>query len=205
MSSFTPPIPPDFQQADWRLKTAKIATEALSPAYLAVLLLVLTGAHRGDGEGLLWGMAAAVSCGLLPWLVVHSWVRRGKLTDRNIRLRSQRLTPLAVTLALGLLSAAMGHAAGAPPDLVAVITAISAGVATGATITVWWQMSGHTSMLTSTVLILAQLYGPAILLVTPLIAVGAWSRLALKAHTPAQVCAGTALGTCTALAFALLR
>ncbi|MER5503040.1 phosphatase PAP2 family protein [Streptomyces sp. NPDC002561] len=87
----------------------------------------------------------------------------------------------------------------------AVITAISAGVATGAMITVWWQMSGHTSMLTSTVLVLAQLYGPAILLLTPLIVVGAWSRLALKAHTPAQVCAGVALGTCTALAFALLR
>lgn len=67
------------------------------------------------------------------------------------------------------------------------------------------QISIHMSVAAGTVMIPLLVFGPA-LLPAALIAVGVgWSRLVLKAHTTAQLLAGTVLGAAAALTFALLR
>jgi membrane-associated phospholipid phosphatase len=80
------------------------------------------------------------------------------------------------------------------------------GLVLSLAVTAWWQISLHNSVAGGTVTVLALAFGPVVLAVSVVgaAAIG-WSRLVLRAHTVAQVVAGTALGAASGLVFALLR
>jgi membrane-associated phospholipid phosphatase len=106
---------------------------------------------------------------------------------------------LSVVAGLALL-----HTVGAPRDVSALVGVMLVGLVCSTAVTVW-QISIHNSAAGSTAMTLMLVFGPTMVLSPAGAAAIGWSRLALKAHTPAQVLAGTALGGAAALAFALLR
>jgi membrane-associated phospholipid phosphatase len=54
--------------------------------------------------------------------------------------------------------------------------------------------------------ILAELYGPVMLVTSPLVLVVGWSRVRLHDHTPTQVVAGAVIGALvTGITFAAMR
>ena len=79
-------------------RLARAVTEVLAPAVLVSVLLVLLGWHSTGfrGRGLLLGLVAALFESVLPFLYILSGVRRGRLSDRHVGERSQRLVPLLV-------------------------------------------------------------------------------------------------------------
>jgi membrane-associated phospholipid phosphatase len=80
-----------------------------------------------------------------------------------------------------------------------------ASVAVLAAITLVWKISIHCAVASGSVTILALIYGPLVLPGYALVAVLAWSRVALKDHTIAQAVAGSVLGAAAAaLAYAAL-
>nr|WP_251056009.1 phosphatase PAP2 family protein [Streptomyces sp. ISL-94] len=83
--------------------------------------------------------------------------------------------------------------------------AMLVGLVSSLLVTIGWQISIHMSVAGGTVMILLLVFGPPVLPAALIAAAIGWSRLVLKAHTPAQLLAGTALGGTAALAFALLR
>ncbi|MEV4192508.1 phosphatase PAP2 family protein [Streptomyces toxytricini] len=201
-----PPAPPAFADCTPRQKAARMLSDVLAPAHLVVLLLLVIGLHSTrTAAGLGWGLLAALFCGAVPIGIVRLGVRRGALTDQHIRVRRQRILPMG--LSLGSVAAAMGlgHAFGAPREVLALVAAMLVGLATTLLVTVGWQISVHMSVAGGTVMVLWLAFGQAALLAAPLAAAVGWSRLVLRAHTPAQVAAGTALGAVTGLTFALLR
>ncbi|WP_327673179.1 phosphatase PAP2 family protein [Kitasatospora sp. NBC_00458] len=219
-STFVPPEPPAFSTASRRERTARIVTEVLAPAHLVTALLLLVGAHSNGGwAGVGWGLFAALFCGAVPIGVVALGVRRGALTDRHIRIRRQRVVPMAVGLLSVVTGVALLHLLHAPAPVGALVVAMLVGLVSALVVTVWWQISLHNAVAGGTAMILLLAFGPApaaaglpaalpagllpVAVAVP-VAVG-WSRLVLKAHTPAQVLAGTALGGVSALVFALLR
>jgi membrane-associated phospholipid phosphatase len=62
-----------------------------------------------------------------------------------------------------------------------------------------WKISVHCVVASATVALLALTYGPAVLPGYALVALVAWSRVALGDHTAAQVAGGAALGSAAAV------
>jgi hypothetical protein len=83
-----------------RLRVARLVGELLSPPpILAVLALVVAwDSSPTPAMAILWGGIAAVSASLLPYTLILRGVRRGRLSDRNISLREQRIRFAAVAI-----------------------------------------------------------------------------------------------------------
>ncbi|MCP3755873.1 hypothetical protein [Streptomyces sp. TBY4] len=204
--TFSPPAPPAFADCTPRQKAARVLTEALAPANLVVAQLLLVGWHStGSWSGLGWGLLGALFCGVVPIGIILLGVRRGALTDQHIRVRRQRVVPMGLSLVSVLAGITLLRVLGAPADVFALVVAMLVGLVCSLLVTVGWQISIHMSVAGGTVMVLLLAFGPAVLPAVLLAAAVGWSRLVLKAHTPAQLLAGTALGGTAALTFALLR
>ncbi|WP_405712304.1 hypothetical protein OG264_25220 [Streptomyces xanthophaeus] len=204
--TFSPPAPPAFADCGPRLKAARVLSDGLAPGNLVVGLLLLIGWHStGSWAGLGWGLLAAVFCGVIPIGIIMFGVRRGALTDQHIRVRRQRVLPMALSLVSVVAGIALVHVLGAPADVSALVVAMLVGLASSLLVTLGWQISVHMSVAGGTVMILLIAFGAPMLLAVPVAVAVGWSRLALRAHTPAQLLAGSALGSTAALTFVLLR
>jgi membrane-associated phospholipid phosphatase len=191
-----------------RLRVARLVGEVLSPPpILAVLALVVAwDSSPTPAMAVVWGGIAAVSASVLPYALILRGVRRGRLTDRNISLRQQRVRFAAVAIASILTGLTVLAAFDAPAEMVALQVSIAVGVACGWVITLWWKISVHAAIAAGAATVLLLVFGLALLVVWPLVALIAWSRVQVGDHTPAQVLAGIALGiVVNATIFSLLR
>ncbi|MEU7601462.1 hypothetical protein AB0B78_34735 [Streptomyces sp. NPDC040724] len=203
--TFSPPAPPAFADCSPRQKAARVLSDVLAPANLVVALLLLIGWHSTTSwTGLGWGLLGALFCGAVPIGIIALGVRRGALTDQHIRVRRQRLVPMGLSLLSVIAGITLLHVLGAPREVFALVVAMLVGLVSSLLVTVGWQISIHMSVAGGTVMILALVFGPPALPAALIAAAVGWSRLVLKAHTPAQLLAGTALGGTAALTFALL-
>lgn len=189
-------------------RVARVVTEVFAPAVLLTLLLVVVGWHAyGDRlVGVAWGLTAALFASVIPFAVILRGVRGGALTDHHIGRREQRRRPLLI----GLGSVAVGLVAlvalGADRELLATLGAVACSAIVALVVSHWWKVSLHTAGAAGFVVILAQVFGPAMLVTTPLVLVVGWSRVQLGDHTPAQVIVGAVVGALVAgLAFVALR
>jgi membrane-associated phospholipid phosphatase len=191
-----------------RLRVARLVGELLSPPpILAVLALVVAWDSSPTlGMAILWGGIAAVSASVLPYALILRGVRRGRLSDKNISLREQRIRFAGVAITSIMTGLAVLAAFDAPAEMVALQASIAVGVACGWVISLWWKISVHAAIAAGAATVLLLVFGPALLVVWPLVAVIAWSRVQVGDHTPAQVLAGVALGiVVNATVFPLLR
>jgi membrane-associated phospholipid phosphatase len=85
-------------------------------------------------------------------------------------------------------------AAGAPRSVVAMVLAVVAGVVVLAGISPFWKISGHAAAVSSAAVIGVLMLGPAWLPLLLLIPAVGWSRVVLRAHSAAQVIAGSLFG-----------
>ncbi|MFB7465511.1 hypothetical protein ACFCZ1_18790 [Streptomyces sp. NPDC056224] len=204
--TFSPPAPPAFADCTPRQKAARVLSDVLAPANLVVALLLLIGWHStASWSGLGWGLLAALFCGVVPIGIIALGVRRGALTDQHIRVRRQRVVPMALSLVSVVAGITLLRALGAPGDVCALVVAMLVGLVSSLLVTIGWQISLHMSVAGGAVMILALVFGPSALPVALIAAAVGWSRLVLRAHTAAQLLAGSALGGTAALTFALVR
>jgi membrane-associated phospholipid phosphatase len=191
-----------------RLRVARLVGEVLSPPPILIVLALLVAwdSSPTPAMAVVWGAIAAVSASVLPYALILRGVRRGRLSDRNISLRQQRIRFAAVAIASILTGLAVLAAFDAPAEMVALQASIAVGVACGWVITLWWKISVHAAIAAGAATVLLLVFGLALLVVWPLVALIAWSRVQVGDHTPAQVLAGIALGiVVNATIFPLLR
>lgn len=167
----------------------------LEPKNWIIATILLVGWHTGRGAGLAWGLLAAFFAAVLPTAFIAAGIRRGRWADRDVGERRPRLIVLgfitaSVAAGLGLLITL-----GAPRQLAGYVACMLASVAALAAITSVWKVSIHCAVASGSVTLLALLYGPPVLAGYLLVALLAWSRVALRDHTVAQVLGGIALGT----------
>ena len=192
----------------WPRRLARLVTEVLAPAPVvaALLLAVAWRSAPTPAEAVRWALLAAAFCSALPMLYILRGVRRGRLTDHHVRLRRQRRGPLLVAGASVLVGLALLLAAGAPRAVVALVGAGGVGLAVAVAITQVWKISVHAAVAAGAVVVLVLVFGPALLVLAPLVALSAWARVQLEDHTPAQVAAGAAVGaTVAGVVFSVLR
>jgi len=192
----------------FKIHLARALTEAFAPGLLVAVLLLVVGFHAGSQPGVSrwWGAPAALFAAGIPMAYVVRGVRRGRLTSHHIPEREHRRGPLL----FGMVSVAIGTAAlvllGAPRELLALLAAGSTGLVVFGLVTAYWKMSIHAGVAAGTVAVLVAVFGPIALLGVPLIPLIGWSRVVLKAHTRAQVVAGSIVGALIAgTVFPVLR
>lgn len=189
-------------------RLARAVTEVLAPAVLVSVLLVLLGWHSTGfhARGLILGFVAALFESILPFLYILSGVRRGRLSDRHVGERSQRLVPLLVGFGSVLVGALLLVLLHAPRELLAGVAAGGVGLLVSAAVNHWWKMSVHAAVAAGSCVILALVFGPMVLVTAPLVGLVGWSRVRLADHTVAQAFVGAAVGAFVAgSVFALLR
>ncbi|PPG79784.1 MULTISPECIES: phosphatase PAP2 family protein [unclassified Rathayibacter] len=178
---------------------ARLATEAFSPAVLAVLVPVVVGARVADPPllGVAWGALAALFVGVVPYLVIRLLMRTGRIHgDHHVPDRRERALPIAlalVSIAAGLvLLAVLGAPAAVTTfGVVTVAVVLAVGV-----VNLVWKLSGHAAVVATCAVVVLIAYGPLSLLISvPIVLWVLWSRVRLGAHTAAQVLAGAAVGT----------
>lgn len=185
---------PQLLTGPWRT-VARVLTEVFQPPVVVTVLLLVSPAVDPGFPGTIWaGLLGAFFVCILPMSYVLVMVKLGKITDHHVSDRRQR--PMLLLLALvsvvaGLLVLQLLKG---PVSVSAMIIALIAGIAILAVVSAFWKMSGHASAIAAAAVIVVLMFGPLwlpVLLVVP--AVG-WSRVVVRAHTLAQVIAGSLFG-----------
>jgi len=161
---------------------------------VSLQLLISPLAQPGFPGTIGYGALAALFVCVLPLMVLLVLVRLGKVTDHHVSDRKQRAPVLLMALgciAVGLL--VLG-AVDAPESVFAMVLAVVGGVAVLAVVSPFWKMSGHAAAVSCaavvSVLMLGAAWAPLLLLIPAV----SWSRVVLRAHSLAQVVAGSLFG-----------
>lgn len=189
------PLSSPFIPAAWDKTLARWISQLGSPPLLAAAGLILCGQVINTWAAWEWIgfyilLAVGLPAGYVLWLV-----RRGQVTDFDLRLREQRLRPLVVTL-LSAAAAWLVLYGGSAPHLLRVLAGAGwAQIALLLAITLRWKISAHCASAAGFVVWAWALFGVTaapLTLVVPLIA---WSRLRLGRHDLPQTVAGSLLGS----------
>ena len=169
-------------------------TYLLEPKNWIIATVIAVGWKADGVAGLGWGLLAAFFAAVLPTLFITRGIRRGRWDDRNVGAKRPRLIVLAFILTSVAAGLTLLVAFGAPRELTGYFGCLLVSVAVLAAITTVWKISIHCAVASGSVTILALLFGPSVVPAYLLVALTAWSRVALKDHTAAQVIAGSLLG-----------
>ena len=189
-------------------RLGRLVTEVLAPAPTVAVLVLLVAWRSAPtaAEAVRWGALAVLFVSLVPFLYILRGVRRGGLTDHHVGVRQQRPIPLlvgAMSMLAGLIALALW---GAPRDLIAVVAVVAVGMIASLLVTRFWKVSIHAAVVAGAVTVLLLVFGPALLVLAPLVPLVCWARVAVRDHTPAQTVAGATLGiTVAALVFSIPR
>jgi len=177
---------------------AHVVSEVLSPAHLVMTLPLVIGwqATWPKFSGALWGLTASLFCGAVPYAVILAGVRAGRLTDKHIRRRDQRVLPLALALASVLAGLAALLVFQATPAVVVLVLGMLGALVVIVPITAFWKISLHAAVAAGAATALTVTFGPyAAVVAWPLVVLVAAARVAMRAHTTAQVIAGGLVGS----------
>jgi membrane-associated phospholipid phosphatase len=131
---------------------------------------------------------------VIPLFLLLVLVRLGRVTDHHVSDRKQRAPVLLMALASIVAGLLVLYAAGAPQSVVAMVLAVVAGVVVLAGVSPFWKISGHAAAISSSAVIAVLMLGAQWLPLLLLIPAVGWSRVVLRAHTLAQVVAGSLFG-----------
>ncbi len=178
---------------------AQWVTYLLEPKNWIIATVVAVGWHAGGLPGLGWGVLAALFAAVLPTLFITRGMARGRWDDRYVGARRPRLIVLSFITASVAAGLAVLAGLGAPSELTWYFGCMLGSVAGLAAITPRWKNSIHCAVASGSATILSLLFGPPLTVTYPLVALTAWSRVALKDHTAAQVTGGCVLGAIAAV------
>ncbi len=141
--------------------------------------------------------------GVIPFIMLATLIRLGKIKDNAISRRSERILPMSIASGCYVAAAIFISALGAPIWLQMFFIGASAATSIALIITLWWKISAHTTaaggVLGMTAWCVANgladvnsmLILSIVIIITGLIAT---SRLILSRHTLSQTIAGIILG-----------
>ena len=166
---------------------------------LAVVAYVAVRHSASVAEAALWWLVTLLFVVALPYAILFRALRGGRVDDRQVVRRSQR--PWLFVMALGCVAVALAVLviAGAPSQVVALIVAMSTGLAAMLLATLVAKASMHMAVAAGAVAVVMveqPVVGAALSLVLVPIA---WARHRDGRHSVGQLVAGALIGGVTAL------
>ncbi|MGW9159270.1 hypothetical protein [Microbacterium sp. NPDC055665] len=181
-------------------RVANVISEVGGPAPLLALGILEVGISE---QALFPTIVALFTLAIVPYLGTILLSRAGRVSDRFVGNRRQRLPILVGTLLIVLAGLVTLLLIRSPAALILIsVTAVVALlIVTG--ITLIWKISIHATIAMFFAGLQIALYGPVgiIALLIPLAV--SWARYAERAHTIAQLFAGNALGVLLVIAYAI--
>lgn len=182
-----------------RTSAAQRVAYLLEPKNWIIATVVAVGWRSAGVGGLGWGLFAVLFAAGLPMLFITRGVARGRWDDRYVGAKRPRLVVLAFILASVTAGLVVLATLGAPRELTWYFGCMIGSVAVLASITAVWKISIHCAVASGSATILSLMFGPPLTVTYLLVALTAWSRVELKAHTIAQAIAGSVLGAAAAV------
>ncbi len=161
-------------------------------AAVAFLLLAYLTPQSADRA-----VVAAVSLlfgAILPFLYLLLLLRREKVTGLDVPVREQRTIPYLVTVAIYFAGVVALFVLGASVMVYALMLCYATNTLVISLINTRWKISAHAMGASGPLTALALTFGWRVLPFFLIVLIVAWARVELKAHTRAQVVAGTFLG-----------
>ena len=161
------------------------------PMVVLAVVSVVAGFHAGlpggDLARYLYGLFGLM---IIPVLVIRWWlVVTKRVSDWDIRNRSQREKPLLILLAFTLLNLWYALYFG-NPVLTQLFVIFIVWILGFAAVTLFWKMSGHAGITALATGFVIAWYGWAWWPVLLLVSLVGWARVVTKNHTVTQVIAG---------------
>jgi hypothetical protein len=170
---------------------------------LALPTALLAAQHAGGSPATGLSVAAFLLTGcVIPTTLTLALVRVGRATAFDLRERSERLLPAAVTAGCCASMAWLLARMGAPQSICNLAVAVAIQMALLACLTLRWKVSYHAASASTLVLVSYSASGTG-LLTLGFVALAmsiAWARVYQRRHTLAQV----AVGALTAIPIAML-
>lgn len=180
---------------------AAVVSEVLAPWILAAVMPVLVAGLTTTPawHGVLTGLVVTVVCAVVPYTVVAVGVRRGRYEDHHVRRREDRPKLMAMVAGLTVLAAGLLVLLGASRASLVLLGLMTSCALVGFAVSRFWKISLHSMVVTASAVVVVGLFPRwfPVLLAVPLVAL---ARVRLRAHTPAQVLAGSAVGAVLAAA-----
>ena len=185
------------------LRVARTVSTVCNPFVVPLVLFVLLCAGTTHSVDQFWWTLAicAFFISVGPMLFLLWLYATDRISDLDMSNREERAKVFLVFVGFylaGTLALMVTHA---PPILTASMGAYTAAAIVTQQITRYWKISTHAMGITAPLVALTYLYGEDPLPFLVLIPLVGWSRVYLKAHTVAQVCAGVALGALSVAVF----
>ena len=201
------PLPLRVRPRVWT-DMARIFSTVCNPFLTSLALFVVLAGARARGATDFWVLLfnSAFFTSIGPMLYIFGLYATDRISDLDMSIRSERqkvFGAFVVFFVLGTIDLAAIHA---PTIMTATMAALAASSLVVQIITMWWKISTHALGITAPLVASLYLFGREPLPFFVLIPIVCWARVYLKAHTPLQVIAGTALGAASTLIFfALFR
>jgi hypothetical protein len=153
---------PSTSSRSLRLVVARVLPALASPVVVATALRILAGRRTTDSVwgGIGGGLLAMLCACLLPFAAVLVLMRRGRVTDHHIRVRSQRAAPLSVAVVSTGVGIAVLAGLGAPAELLVVVVAMGVGLVVALAINLVWKASIHTAVMAGAVVCWGRCWAP---------------------------------------------
>lgn len=181
-------------------KIAKWVSDYFSPPVMAAATLLMVAIFAGTS--VIWGSISVfllVGIGL-PTLYVFWLVKKKKVSDFHIPIRSQRIRPMVFMLVTTVVSLFLLIGLHTPRFVMILSLAAFGQLIIIFVITLKWKISGHAAAVSTFSALCWLFYGSLAGFAFILIPIVIWARLRLKRHTPLQTLAGTVLGLLTLVA-----
>jgi len=173
---------------------ARRVTDVLEPRNWVIALVTVLGWNADGLAGVGWGLLIALFTAIFPAMFVRYGIWRWQWSGRHVSRRSERLTALTFVIAADCAGAVVMIVAHAPAVMTGYLTGMLATSVVITAITTAWKISVHCAVASAAVAMVALAYGPLLVGGYALVGGVAWSRVALREHTTAQVIAGAILG-----------
>ena len=142
----------------------------------------------------LWGTTGTLFTAIIPVVYVKWLQKRGMVTHKHIPLRSQRYGTYLLSLFLLILTLDLFYVFKAPPFFLAAISASVGNTIAIFIVNFFWKISAHMMGTAGPLVILTMTFGWLVVPLYLFLFLIGWSRIFLKAHTPAQVVWGGLAG-----------
>ncbi|MFE3144593.1 hypothetical protein [Streptomyces scopuliridis] len=173
---------------------AWLLSDGGEPRNWMLVLAPLLGWHDDGWAGVGWGLFAAVFTAVLPTLILRFGERRQYWGDRHVRRRQDRIVAAPGVMASVITGTGLLHGLEAPAEVTSLVMAMLAVLLALLVITFFWKVSVHSAVASGALVILASVFGPRMLALTPLVVLIGWSRIRLRCHTVGQVTVGALIG-----------
>ncbi len=130
----------------------------------------------------------------LPFAYLLLLLRREKVTHIDVPLRQQRTVPYLISVVIYMAGFAVLYLMGASVTVYALMFCYATNTFVISLVNTQWKISAHAMGAAGPLTALALTFGWQILPFFVVVAVVAWARVELRAHTRAQVTAGALLG-----------